>query len=482
MLFIFILFLAGCTVGPNFQAPITPATQQYTSPWTSDSVKTAGPLAPRFVYGRDIPAEWWKVFQCAPLDKVIRLALAGSPTLDAAQATLRQAREEYNADTGAAFYPAVDAGFSASRQKISNSAFGQSGGKGTIFNLLHPSINVAYFFDFFGGARRELESLRAKVNYQQFQMEAAALTLTSNIVAAVGKEVALRAQLEAWYAILDGQEQQLKMLEQQFTAGGVSRFDVLSQKTRMEQTRSAFPPLEKELAFTRHQLSVLIGKMPGEEADLPVFHMEDIKLPAELPVTLPSALARQRPDIRAAEELLAAASAKIGAAQAAFYPQVTLTGSYGPQANRAGDLFKENNLVGNITAGIFQPLFNGGELRAKRRQADAVYDEAAAVYRQTILLAFQNVADVLRALEADAAAIKTQFDTIAAAKETLDMAQKQFQAGAVSHLALLDAQRQFEQARIGVIQAQAQRFTDTAALFQALGGGWMGRAGIGDRR
>jgi NodT family efflux transporter outer membrane factor (OMF) lipoprotein len=294
----------------------------------------------------------------------------------------------------------------------------------------------------------------------------------------VGEEIALRGQIAATGDILAAQEKQLELMEKQLAAGSLSRTETLAQKTLVEQTRTALLPMENELSRVRNQLCVLTGKFPSAADTLPEFTFEDLKMPENLPVSLPSELTRQRPDIRAQEALLHAANAKIGVATANMLPQITLNGSLGQQSNIFQKLFDSNNNVWSLGAGIAQPVFNGGSLKAKRNAAKAVYDQVRSEYRQTVLLAFKNVADSLKALEIDEALIKAQSETLASAQESLKLAEERFNAGAISYLTLLDAQRQFHQARSGLVQAQAARFADTAALFQALGGGWWNRAPV----
>jgi NodT family efflux transporter outer membrane factor (OMF) lipoprotein len=470
--------LAGCAVGPDFRTPPAPTTNVYTAeelpPKTAAAPGLAG-TAQRFASGQDIPGEWWTLFQSDTLDQLIRQALADSPTLAAAKAKLREAEENRRAGLGALF-PSIDANASASRQKISGASIGQPNADIGTFNLFNASVNVSYALDLFGGTRRAMESLQSQIDYQKFQLEGAYLTLTSNIVTTAVREASLRAQVIAIQNILALQEKQLGVVESQFRLGGVSRSDVLAQKTQLAQTQAILPPLERDLAQTRHLLAVLTGRLPNEAAALPEFSLEEIELPEELPVSLPSSLVRQRPDIAASEALLHAACAQVGVATAYLFPQITLTGSYGFSAANAGDLFNNSSVVWNLGAGLLQPIFHGGTLTAKRRAAIAAYDQAAAQYRTTVLQAFQNVADVLRALEADARSLKAQRDADAAARDTLDLTQKEFQFGAVSYLSLLNAERQYQQSQIGLIQAQAARFADTAALFQALGGGWWNRS------
>ncbi len=467
----------GCAVGPDFRRPEAPGPEAYSAATVSMETATApvpGGTAQRVVLGADIIAQWWTLYHSSSLDAVIRRALENNPTLAAARAALRQSQENLNAVAGSALYPGVDAGASVTRQKISGAAFGQPELHISPFTLYNASVSVSYGLDLFGGARRELEALQSQVEYQRFQLEGAYLALTANIVTAAVKEASLRAQLLAMQEIAATQEKQLELVKRQFELGAVARADVLAQRSQLAQTRAALPPLEKDLAQTRHQLTALVGRFPGENA-LPEFHFDDMELPPELPLSLPSSVVRQRPDIRASEALLHAASAQIGVATANLYPRITLTGGYGSEAVKPGSLFSAGSTVWNMGAGLLQPLFHGGELSAKRRAAVAAYDQSLALYRSAVLQAFQNVADVLRALDADARTLQAQAEAEESARETLDLTQKQFELGAVNYLSLLNAERQFQQARIGLIQAQALRFADTAALFQALGGGWWNR-------
>ena len=473
------LLLTGCAVGPDFRAPEAPSEKAYTATEPlkpeSTTVPAEGSAPQRIVPGQDIPAQWWTLFHSEALEQLVRQALLDNPTLAAAQATLRQSQESLRAVVGSALFPSLDANASVSRQKISGAAIGQPDTEFSPFTLYNASVNVSYSLDLFGGARRELEVLQSQVDFQRFQLEGAYLTLTSNIVTAVVKEASLRAQITATKEILSAQEKQIDVVKQQFQLGAVALPDVLAQQTQLAQTRATLLPLEKELAQSRHQLAALTGRMPSEALALPEFNLDALHLPEELPLSLPSSLVRQRPDIRAAEALLHAASAQVGVATANLYPQLTLTGGYGSEAARLNTLFTGSTAVWNLGAGLLQPLFHGGELTAKRRAAVAAYDQAAAQYRAIVLQAFQNVADVLWALGADADILTAQADAEKAARDSFDLTQKQFQLGAVSYLSLLNAERQHQQARIGLVQAQAVRFADTAALFQALGGGWWNR-------
>lgn len=469
--------LAGCAVGPDFRAPAPPKTDAFTAaalPAKTAAAPVAGGAPQRFVTGREIPGQWWALFHCEALDRLIRQALTDSPTLAVAQAALRQVQENRLARLGALF-PSVDANFSANRQKFTGASFGQPDLPGSTFTLYNASVRVSYALDLFGGTRRGLEELKAQVDYQRYLLEGSYLALTSNIVTTAVQEASLRAQIRAVREIVAAQEQQLALVEQQFQLGGVARPDLLAQQAQLAQTRTILPPLKKQLAQTRHQLAVLAGKPPAEAAALPEFELTDLNLPQELPVSLPSSLVRQRPDILASEELLHAASAEIGVATADLFPKLTISGNYGSQSTTLADLFSSGTNIWSIGAGLLQPVFHGGELTAKRRAAIAAYDQAEAQYRETVLQAFRNVADVLRALEQDAITLKAQSSAEAAARESLDLARDQFELGAANYLTLLNAERQHQQARLNLAQAQAARYADTAALFQALGGGWWNR-------
>jgi NodT family efflux transporter outer membrane factor (OMF) lipoprotein len=465
---------AGCMVGPDFRTPSAPTTDTYTaSPMPEQTVAApvAGGAAQHFDPGKDLPGEWWALFQSPPLDQLIRQAIADNPTLAAASATLRQAQENYLAKTGQLLYPAVSGNLGATREKFSNAQIGEPGA--SIFNLYNASVNVAYTVDVFGGSRRQLEASQAQVDYQGYQLQAAYLTLTSNIVTAAIREASLRGQIAATKEIIDAYQQQLDLVQKQFQLGGASKVDVLGQQTQVAQLRATLPPLERDLEQTRHLISVLAGAFPSTPG-MPSFELTTIKLPVELPVSLPSSLVRQRPDILAAEAQLHTASAQVGVATANLYPQITLNGSFGSQSNLLRDLFSGPALW-SIGAGLLQPIFNGGQLNAERRAAIAAYDASAAQYRATVLQAFQSVADVLRAIEEDARTLTEQAQAEAYANATLDLTQKQYRLGAVNYLTLLIAQRAYTQTRINLVQAQAARYADTAALFQALGGGWWNR-------
>lgn len=469
------ILLAGCTVGPDFREPAAPKTDRYTALKLSLELPDATgeqKLGP----GSEVPAEWWKLFGSEPLSRLIEQGLQNSPTVAAARARLREAEENLNAEVGAVLYPSVDGQVSSSRQKISGTAFG---GTSRLYSVHNASVSASYGLDFFGASRRYLESLRSQINYQQYQLQAARMSLATNIVTAAVREASLRRQISATRQIISDSEAQLAMVEQQYAAGAVAKAAVLSQRTALAQARTALPELQKQLQQNRHLLNVLVGQLPAND-DLPAFTLESLHLPGTLPLSLPSELVRQRPDILAAEALLHQASANVGVATANMYPRLNLTGSFGSESRTAANLFGAGTTVWSAGAGLLQPLFHGGELHAKKRAAVAAYDQANANYREVVLQAFRDVADTLLALEADSHSLKLRQDAEQAASETLSLVQQQYQAGAASYLELLSASQQYQQAAIQLAQAEASRFADSAALIHALGGGWWNRPGTDD--
>ncbi|WP_374359597.1 efflux transporter outer membrane subunit [Pseudoduganella danionis] len=471
--------LSGCALGPDFKRPEVPAAagSSYTATalpaQTASAAGVTGGAAQQFVAGQELPALWWQLFSSPALDELVRAALAGNPSMAAAEASLRQAQESYKAQAGSLNYPSVNGQLGVAREKLAPASAGNGAG---VFTLYNASVAVAYTPDVFGASRRTLEGAQAQVDYQRFQVEATYLALSANVVTTAIRSASLQAQLKATQEVQEALARQLAVIEKQFELGAIPRTTLLSQRNQLAQVRASVPPLEKALAQSRHQLSVLAGRLPGE-GGLPEFTLESLTLPQQLPVSLPSALVRQRPDIRASEELLHAASAAIGVATAAQYPQLTLSGSYGSSAQSFAKLFDAETTAWSLASNLTAPIFNGGALSAKKRAAEAAYDGAAAQYRATVLAAFQDVADSLRALDSDAAALKAQAEADALAGEALALATQQYKLGGISYLALLDAQRSYQQAHVALVQAQAARYADTAALFQALGGGWWNRNG-----
>lgn len=470
------LSLAGCaSVGPDFKQPAAPTVATYTNKALPAQTATApGVLmggAQRISMGQTVPPAWWQSFGSAKLNSYIDQALRSSLTLEAAQATLRQAQHTYAAQAGSSLYPQVNAKLGAQRQATNNAAFGQPGGE-RIFNLYNASLAVTYNFDLFGGNRRALEGYAAQADYQRYQYEGARLALAANVVTAAMMQAQYAAQITATETILAAQQKQLEIAGLRFKLGAVARGEELTLRTQVEQTRASIPPIRNKLDQTNHLLAVLAGQAPGA-ADVPQFTLADFSLPAELPVVIPSELVRQRPDIQASEALLHAANAQYGVAIAAGYPQISLSATLGSQALAASSLFGASSMIWGVAGQLAQPLFNAG-LKSGVNSAQAGLDAATANYQQTVLQALRNVADVLRALDNDAQTLEAQAAADAAAQLALDLMQQQYQLGGASYLQLLTAQQQAQQTRINLIAAQVQRLTDSAALYQSMGGGWAG--------
>jgi len=471
---LFTVNLQGCSVGPDFKAPKAPKTKTYSDqkiPSKTVHTSGVGGEAQVLALGEEIPSKWWNLFQSKALNELIAKGLAHSPSLKAAEAALQQSKENINAYVGSSLYPAITGTVSGTRQAISSSSFGAANPTTTLFTLYNASVNGSYSLDFFGKGRRALEGLRAQSEYQRYLLEATYLTLTSNIVTTAITEASLRGQIQATEGLIKLNEEVLRITRLQFELGAISQTSILAQESQLAEIRATLPPLQKNLSITRHALSILVGELPTEN-QLPKFYFEGIKLPRKIPVSLPSSLIHQRPDIRASESLLHQASANVGVATANLYPQVTITASFGTEKYKIEDLLKGGGLVWSYGSNILQPIFNGGSLRAARRASIEAYKQAEAQYRQTVLQGFQNVADQLRALELDAEGLKAQSEFERAAETTLNLVRKQYQLGAIDYLNLLNAERQYQLARINRIQAQTLRYTDTVALFQALGGGW----------
>jgi NodT family efflux transporter outer membrane factor (OMF) lipoprotein len=472
-------FLSACAVGPDFKQPSAPNTATYTESTLSKKLATApgvpGGTNQEFIEGADIEAQWWELFKSPELDILIKKALQQNPNLGAADAALRASQENVSAQVGGQYFPAIGLGGGVTRQLQPSSMYGLPYGSDT-YNLYNASVNVTYKLDVFGGARRAVEGARAQAEIAQFQLEGAYLSLTANIVTSAVREAALRAQMQATEEILKAQTNLAEVTEKQLSIGTVSRVDVTSQRTLVSSTQVDLFTYERNLAFARNQLAVLVGELPGN-ANITKFDLKTLQLPEKLPLSIPSSLVRQRPDVRAAEAQLKATNALVGVATANLLPQFNITGAIGSAALTSNALFGPNAALWSIAGGIFQPLFQGGKLLAQRRGAMASYEQAVFQYQATVLKAFQEVADSLRALETGAQALKSASDAERYAYETLDLVQQQYKLGTASYLAVLYYQNQYQIAKVKSVSAQATRFSDTAALFAALGGGWWNRTG-----
>jgi NodT family efflux transporter outer membrane factor (OMF) lipoprotein len=472
-------FTAGCVVGPRFKKPAAPDVTGYTpAPITTTSAtpNVSGGEAQHLVEGRDIPGDWWTLFHSRPLNDLIERSLKANPDLQAAQAALLVARENVLAQRGA-YYPSVTGSFAATRAKTSDEISPVPSFTTFQYSLFTPEVSVSYTPDVFGLNRRTIESLKAQQEQARFVLAATNITLSSNVVATAIQEASLRAQIDATNALIKINTDVLDILKKQYAKGYASELDVAAQEAQLAQIAATLPPLLKQLAQQRDLLAVLAGGFPVQDP-AEKFELSNLQLPQELPLSLPSQLVEQRPDVRQAEENLHSASALIGVARANRLPSFTLTGDIGTMALTFGTIFAAGNGFRDATAGVTQPIFQGGTLLHRERAARAAYVQADEQYRSTVLTAFQNVADTLNALQQDADGLKAAAAAESAAAITLDLARKQFQSGYASYLALLNAEQAYQQAVINLAQAQGNRYSDTAALFQALGGGWWNRPDV----
>ena len=464
--------LSSCAMGPSVQRPGAPDTGRYTAGEQPAATAAAGGEAgeaQRFVSGAAAPARWWESFRCASLNALVAQALAHSPTVLEARARLRQAEADFSAQARGTLYPGADAQLGVTRQKVDPAAFGiPNVPSAAPFTLYNAQVNVSYTLDLFGANRRLLEGARAQSEYQSYESQAAELTLAANVVAAAIRQADLQAEVDYTQQLLAAGDRQLAISEERYQAGGIALEDLENQRSALAQLRATLPLLEATRQQVDHQLAVYTGQPPAQAA-VPRFSLSDLHLPAELPLTLPSELVRRRPDVRASEALWHEAGARVGVATASLFPTLTLSGSAGSDATSAATLADSFN-VWSIGARLLQPIFHAGELRAKRRSAAAAYDAAAQAYEQAVLGSLQQVADCLRILEGDALALQARDAASEQSAGSYSVARQRFDAGGISEYSLLDAQRRQLQAALDRSHAEAQRFTDTAALLHALAG------------
>jgi len=498
LLVAFAALASSCAVGPNFHRPEAPANAGYAPAPLPDSSAAApvhGGEVQHFIAGRDIPFEWWQLFQSPALNSLIEKAFKANPTIAAAQAALVQAQELVYAQQGF-YFPSVGATYQAERHKIAGNLTNDEapGVQGNGDNLLAPlqtpgvppyteplyynfqtaELTVGFVPDVFGGNRRQVESLAAQTEVQRFALEATYITLASNVVAAAIQEASLRAQIQATRQIIAADEKSLQILRDQFRLGQAMRIDVAAQETALAQAKATLPPLQLQFEQGRDLIRALVGNLPNQ--DVPeTFELDALHLPPELPLSLPSKIIEQRPDVRAAEAQLHAANAQVGVAVAAMFPQFSITGSYGGNADQFSWMFRHGGPFWNLIGDVTQPIFQGGTLLHRKRAADQALKQAAAQYKSTVITAYQNVADSLHASLSDAEALAAQVEAEKAAKVTYDLTRRQMEVGYVNYLVLLSAETAYQQALLARVQAQATRYGDTVALFQALGGGWWNR-------
>jgi NodT family efflux transporter outer membrane factor (OMF) lipoprotein len=498
LLVVSVLVIASCAVGPEYHRPEAPITAGY-GPTPLPEVSLSSPIhggdAQRFVTGRDLPFEWWQAFQSPALNALVAEAFKANPTIPAAQAALAQAQELVRAQRGF-YYPGVTTGFQAERVKVAgnntqSSSLGIQGSGENLGQPLQPAVPLYYQFytagltvgfvpDVFGANRRQVESLAAQRDTLRFALEATSVTLASNVVAAAIQEASVRAQIAATQQIIEAETKSLQILHDQFRLGLTMRIDVAAQEAALAQAQTLLPPLQKQFEQTRDLIRVLVGNLPNQDAS-ETFELEALQLPLELPLSLPGRIIEQRPDVRAAEAQLHAANAQVGVAVAALLPQFSITGTLGGNAAQIPQLFRSGGPFWTLIGGVDQPVFEGGTLLHTKRAAQAALNQAGALYQSAVISAYQNVADTLRASLSDAEALAGAVETEKATKLTYDLTRRQMEAGYANYLSLLSAETAYNQALLTRVQAQATRYGDTVAMFQALGGGWWNRAEVDAR-
>ncbi len=489
--------MSGCAVGPDFKRPEAPAATGYTPqslPTETAAAAIQGGASQKFNATTSIPFDWWTLFQSPQINSLIERAFKANPTIQSAQSTLRQAQQNVVAQQGF-FYPTVGASYSPSRNKLAGNMGGNSPGvqgNGQVistvsnpggpppynapayYNFHVAQLTVGYVPDVFGGNRRQVESLQAQLDAQRMQLEATYITLASNVVAAALQEASLRAQIAATKKIVDLNHENLEIMRTQLKLGYLAQIDVDAQEAATAQADQALIPLDKQLEQTRDLIRALAGNLPNE--DVPeTFDLASLKLPQELPLSLPSKLVEQRPDIRAAQEQLHAANAQVGVAVANRFPQFNITGAWGGMASTPGWMFRSGGGFFELLGNISQTLFDGGTLKARESAANEGLIQASAAYRNVVITAFQNVADTLHAIQSDADYLKAALHSEQAMKETAEITRKQYESGYVSYQMVLIAEQNYQLSELTLVQAQTNRFGDTAALYQALGGGWWNR-------
>lgn len=465
-----LLGLGGCAIGPRYHSPHAPSVHRYTprhEPQTTSAPGGKAGAAQRFRYGVSPPLQWWTAFRSTAIDHLVALALRRNPTLATDRARLLQARAVVAADEGV-FYPQVNGNLGAARQK--SSAVSHTGSGAGIYSLYTGGVSVSYYPDVFGVNKLVYNSAESLARYQRDQLLAAQLTLIGNVVTTAVQAASDQAQVAATHRIIRSETRLLALTRMQYRAGAVPYLSVVNQESQLATSKAALPGLLQQLATVRYALADLIGEFPAQWRPIHL-RLSHLYLPRSLPVSLPSVLVKNRPDIRAATEQLRYANAEVGIADAQFYPTVQLTATFGQESLTPGSFFNSASNVWSLAGSLLAPIFHGGTLRAQRQEAIDLYAGTLATYRATVLGAFQQVAGVLRALSHDAQALSDERAAYQASREALTLAQESYRAGAIDSLSLLTTEALYSQARIAYVRAEAQRYLDTVALYTAIGGG-----------
>ena len=469
--------LSSCAVGPDYKRPVAPLPKADASKplsMTTVSTQTSLGKAQRLIANKTIPAQWWELFHSKPLNNLVIASLKHNPSIHAAEAALHGALEQVYAQQGG-FFPLVALSFSPTKQKTARILTSVLSSNRYDYSLYTGQVFVSYTPDVFGGLRRQVESLTAQAEFQRLQLEATYLTIASNVVNAAIQEAALHDQILATKNMIAAQRRLVEITQKQHQLGDAALTDLVLQKASLAATKATLPPLEKQLALQQNLLNALSGRFPDDKRT-PPFELNSLHLPTELPLSLPSALIEQRPDIRAAEEQMHAANALIGVAVSNRLPNVTLGfTNAGTAATSLSHLFQPNTIFWGLAGLIAQPIFDGGTLLHRQRFAETFHEKSAAQYRLTVINAFQNVSDTLNAIRLDAIALQTANSAEQMARTNVTIVRRQWAAGDINKGAWWVAEQTYQQSKLNLIQAKANRLSDTVALFQALGGGWWER-------
>ncbi len=469
------LCLASCAVGPDYHRPAVAPVSRYTEaplPTATRSEPVPGGISQAYAPGRDIPGEWWALFRSPAITALVRAALAQNPNVEAARATLRQAQELRLQQEGTLF-PNISGLLNHARQEEPLTYEGQHT-PSLLFSDVDAQLNLSYTIDVWGGLRRAVEAAGAHVAFERYELEATDLALSAGVATSAITAASLAGQIKVQQDLIGFEQRQLQTVRRQFELGGATGTDVATQEAQVATAQTVLVPLLTQLAQTRDQLAAYLGRAPSE-VRVPALDLDAITLPDTLPVSVPSALLDQRPDIRAAEATLQQNSANLGVAIANRLPQVTLTASVGSESPDFHQLFSPTNGLWSLVNQAAQPIFDAGQLLHAQRAQRAALDSAAAAWRNTVVTAYQNVADVLVALQNDAVSLRASVDAERASARSLSLASLQYKLGGVSYLSVLTAQQSYQNASLGLLRARALRYTDSIALFQALGGGWWHR-------
>lgn len=467
------MLVASCAVGPDYQRPDDPKGADYVPGTDPKATRDADGQVQTFLGGKQVAADWWRLFGNPKLDALIAQSLTDNPTLQASQATLRQSQDILQAGYGI-FIPQVSGNLGATRQTTNFAAIGQKV-PSSVFNLFTMSASVSYAIDIWGGQRRQVESLKAQVEAQRANTEGTYLMLVGNVVNTAIAQAAYRSEIDATQSLIALEKDQVGLTQAQAQAGTAPYSNVLSLQSELSSTEATLPPLQEKIDQANHLLATLIGKAPVDfpsTASEPGLELKDFKLPTDLPVSMPSALVRQRPDILLAEAQLVSANAQIGVTTAAMFPNLTLSSAVGLDNGSLSNLFQPSNLFWSLGASLAGPIIDGGTRWFQRKAAIEAHDAVLATYKQTVLGALAQVADALKGLEHDAETVQAQSDAIRASADALKLTRINYDTGVSTYLQVLIADEQYHQATLGYVQAQAQRLQDTVALYVALGGGW----------